>query len=124
MFLEEIQKSEVMAIDVKRYLRMMSEGDRKANRMCLEGLVWAHLDRELIRANRKRTPTLSITALELEVTNSKSPPLPGLLRRRLTRLLLPTNPVPFMSASMVEKGLAILEISALGATTSLFVMLT
>ena len=43
-----------MAIDVKHYLRMKSEGDRKANRMYLEGLVWAHLDRELIRANRKK----------------------------------------------------------------------
>ena len=33
MFREEIRKSEVMAIDVKHYLRMKSEGDRKANRM-------------------------------------------------------------------------------------------
>ena len=57
MFFEEIQKSEVMAVNVKHYLRMKAEGDRKANRAYLGGLVWAHLDREIAPIGRKK-PTL------------------------------------------------------------------
>ena len=51
MFMEQIQKSQVMANDVVHY-RRLNFGDPDKTRAYLEGLVWKYLDRNLVRSNR------------------------------------------------------------------------